>query len=388
MFFENEKDIARDGADLQVSDDGTITWDDVLDVSDDDVADKDTSLENNNVTPDKTGEITDEEFAGMLDDTSDVADNTSNANSDDFDLDRQLENISTDGGNDDNVNSDFKIPEKKKSKGSGSMTFLIALLFGILLAGGAYYGYTYFNEQGVSGDDLQRNQSVEDVMNNTTSEDIAQRTENQEEGIPVVNEDETDEIKPDVQEEEPKTEEKKEVITVIPTGRPNPFVPIAKYLKVEIPEVQTVVQYDKAKITQPPLEFAKEDPATKKMTTIAVSGIMYDEQKPSAIITFENNDYFVQRGDKLDDYKVVDIAKNSVTIAYGKNLYKANVGEEFKLTEFYGNAKYLGGDSASGRQYYSIKDNGNENQNIKKPNSRYSEFAEYVSDSDVTIRTR
>ena len=164
MFFENEKDIARDGADLQVSDDGTITWDDVLDVSDDDVADKDTSLENNNVTPDKTGEITDEEFANMLDDTSDVADNTSNANSDDFDLDRQLENISTDGGNDDNVNSDFKIPEKKKSKGSGSMTFLIALLFGILLAGGAYYGYTYFNEQGVSGDDLQRNQSVEDVM--------------------------------------------------------------------------------------------------------------------------------------------------------------------------------------------------------------------------------
>ena len=321
MFFENEKDIARDGADLQVSDDGTITWDDVLDVSDDDVADKDTSLENNNVTPDKTGEITDEEFANMLDDTSDVADNTSNANSDDFDLDRQLENISTDGGNDDNVNSDFKIPEKKKSKGSGSMTFLIALLFGILLAGGAYYGYTYFNEQGVSGDDLQRNQSVEDVMNNTTSEDIAQRTENQEEGIPVVNEDETDEIKPDVQEEEPKTEEKKEVITVIPTGRPNPFVPIAKYLKVEIPEVQTVVQYDKAKITQPPLEFAKEDPATKKMTTIAVSGIMYDEQKPSAIITFENNDYFVQRGDKLDDYKVVDIAKNSVTIAYSKNLY-------------------------------------------------------------------
>ena len=34
MFFEDEKDIIRDGAEIHIDEDGTVTWEDVL--SDDD----------------------------------------------------------------------------------------------------------------------------------------------------------------------------------------------------------------------------------------------------------------------------------------------------------------------------------------------------------------
>ena len=121
-----------------------------------------------------------------------------------------------------------------------------------------------------------------------------------------------------------------------------------------------------------------------KMLAIAVSGIMYDEVSPSAIITFDGNDYFVQKGDRLDDYKVINITRNSVTIALGKNLYRANIGEEFKITSnFYGSAQYLPSKQGGGRQYYSVSDNTEETpQRGTIPTTRY------VSEDEVIIKSK
>ena len=114
---------------------------------------------------------------------------------------------------------------------------------------------------------------------------------------------------------------------------------------------------------------------------IAVSGIMYDETKPSAIITYDNNDYFVQKGDRLDEYRVLDITKTYVTMAYNKNVYKANIGEEFKVSsQFYGSADFLPTNQGGGKQYYSI---GAQNR-MQAPQ----QSLRYVSESDITINAR
>ena len=115
--------------------------------------------------------------------------------------------------------------------------------------------------------------------------------------------------------------------------------------------------------------------------TIAVSGIMYDEVKPSAIITYNDNDYFVQKGDRLDNYKIIDIARNHVTIALGNNTYRANVGEEFKITsKFNGSAQFIPSQQGGGKQYYSVTKE--ESQSKKSSDTRY------VSEEDITINTK
>ena len=173
--------------------------------------------------------------------------------------------------------------------------------------------------------------------------------------------------------------EKKKVINVVPTGRSNPFMPIAKYATTEIPDAQ--ILYDKSGIPKPPEEYGIKEKETVQLMTIAVSGIMYDDIKPSAIITYDNNDYFVQKGDKLDNYKIIEIAKNYVTIALGNNTYRANIGEEFKISSnFEGSARFMSQNEGGGRQYYSIQKE--DKDSAKEKDLRY------VSEDDIKIKAK
>ena len=140
---------------------------------------------------------------------------------------------------------------------------------------------------------------------------------------------------------------------------------IQKYMAVEVP--QKVIQYDKAGIPAPPKEFGTDEPETYQLMNVSVSGIMYDDKKPSAIITFEGNDYFVQEGDMLDKFRIADIQKTTVAIAYGKNVYTATIGEGFKIDDgFYGVASYT---SSGNRKYQKVDPS-------------------YVSESEVSVNTR
>ena len=62
------------------------------------------------------------------------------------------------------------------------------------------------------------------------------------------------------------------------------------------------------------------------MDTI-VSGILYDKYSPSAILNIEGSDYLVKKGDVVNNYKVVNIMQDSVTVQLGANVYKAGIGE-------------------------------------------------------------
>lgn len=392
MFFEDEKDIIKDGADIRIDEDGTVTWEDVLNNEEDIAGMPNIEHEGKTVdlgdelelVDDTEKEVNDQELLEILNGVqanSSQANDTQNQNKEeDFDIDEQLANVVMEQNQSQNQgqNQEEYIPRKQEKKQTSSTSpLLIIILIGVLIASGIYYGLQYFQENQmlneISQKEIAPKPSVQEEMNNLTQEDLTQR---QEESIPVINEEEVNEVKP----EEAKPEvEKKQVINVIPTGRSNPFMPIAKYAKTTIPD--TSVLYDKVGVPKPPETYGIQQEETMQMMTIAVSGIMYDEVKPSAIITYNDNDYFVQKGDRLDNYKIIDIARNHVTIALGNNTYRANVGEEFKITsKFNGSAQFIPSQQGGGKQYYSVTKE--ESQSKKSSDTRY------VSEEDITINTK
>ena len=122
------------------------------------------------------------------------------------------------------------------------------------------------------------------------------------------------------------TSSKRNVLT-IPSGivKANPFVPY-RSLGNEIKEPQLINDVPKFDLVAPPDIVGENAPAAKIMETV-VSGILFDKFNPSAILNIEGTDYLVKKGDTINNYKVLAIAKDSVTVQFGKNTYKAGIGE-------------------------------------------------------------
>lgn len=134
-----------------------------------------------------------------------------------------------------------------------------------------------------------------------------------------------------------KADEKKEsqvglgnsvVIPVSAGGRPDPFMPYGAQIAAK--------NKPKFDLVAPPLEVPELDDMTKGMFSIKLSGIMYDDVRPSAIISLgEGNDQLVHKGDIVNGYKVLNITKNSVLIKYNANTYEItagqSIGENVKL---------------------------------------------------------
>ena len=108
----------------------------------------------------------------------------------------------------------------------------------------------------------------------------------------------------------------------IPAGtvKANPFLPykdIKAGQELDIPGFTLV---------EPPEILDEVSEASRLMNTV-VSGILYDKYSPSAILNIEGNDYLVKKGDVVNNYKIVNIMQDSVTVKLGTNVYKAGIGE-------------------------------------------------------------
>lgn len=400
MFFEDEKEIIREGADIHIDEDGTVTWEDVLNTDNDipvvdnsksgDVVDLGDELELVQADDD----IDDAELTQILNkkheptvtpSTEPVVEQQASAE-EDFDIDSQLASVVLEQ----NKTNETHTPRKKEKPASNSSStpLLLVVLLILILGGGGYYGYQYLLDNDMLGSVNQPNlpprPTPQQEMNNITPEQLEQRQAVQEE-IPVVNEEQAQEIQPEEPKKEEKLEEKKQVINVIPTGRPNPFMPIAKYATTDAPDAE--ILYDKSGIPKPPETYGIKEEETVQLMAIVVSGIMYDDTRPSAIITVDNNDYFVQKGDRLEDYKILDIAKNYVLISLGKNVYKASVGEEFKVShDFYGKAEFVPEAQGGGKHYRIVSDGQNQYGSDNGRNN--GSGLRYVSEEDITINAR
>lgn len=121
------------------------------------------------------------------------------------------------------------------------------------------------------------------------------------------------------------TATKKDVIT-IPTGlvKANPFVPYRNLGNEKTSGlVNDVPKFD---LIAPPEDIQIDSEASKIMDTV-VSGILYDKFSPSAILNIGGTDYLVKKGDTVSNYKILAIAKDSVTVKQGSNTYTAGIGE-------------------------------------------------------------
>ncbi|AOR38375.1 hypothetical protein BHV42_03795 [Candidatus Melainabacteria bacterium MEL.A1] len=108
-------------------------------------------------------------------------------------------------------------------------------------------------------------------------------------------------------------------------GRSDPFLPEGEKVVVKPkPKKPAYANY----LMPPPETITVDSTATEVMTT-KVSGIMYDKFNPSAILNISGSDYLVRTGDVINGYKILSIGKETVTVQYGSNVYKASVGELF-----------------------------------------------------------
>ena len=108
----------------------------------------------------------------------------------------------------------------------------------------------------------------------------------------------------------------------IPSGvvKANPFLP---YNNMDGMKTSITPAFE---IIAPPEVISEGSDASRVMDTI-VSGILYDASSPSAILNIDGNDYLVKKGDMVNNYKVLDIKRDSVTVKLGANTYKAGIGE-------------------------------------------------------------
>ena len=109
----------------------------------------------------------------------------------------------------------------------------------------------------------------------------------------------------------------------IPTGmvKANPFMP---YRDIDGGAIAGDVP---AYALVEPAEFVNENSEAARVMDTIVSGILYDKYSPSAILNIEGSDYLVKKGDTVNNYHVVAIMQDSVTVKLGSNVYKAGIGE-------------------------------------------------------------
>ena len=81
-------------------------------------------------------------------------------------------------------------------------------------------------------------------------------------------------------------------------------------------------------IIEPPTRLVPDENLTKLLQT-QISGILYDEESPSAIVNIAGVDQFVKAGDEISGYKIRKITNSKVEISYKNNTYVASVGELF-----------------------------------------------------------
>ncbi len=111
-------------------------------------------------------------------------------------------------------------------------------------------------------------------------------------------------------------------LSVEDMGRSDPF----------LPESEKIVVKPKPKFATdlvPPPEMISVDTTATEIMTTKVSGIMFDKFNPSAILNINGTDYLVRSGDIINGYKILSIGKETVTVQFGSNVYKASVGELF-----------------------------------------------------------
>lgn len=139
------------------------------------------------------------------------------------------------------------------------------------------------------------------------------------------------EIEVELDAEEP-VDAKMVSMTVEDFGRSNPFLPSSE-------SFGNMRKYG-FELMAPPDTIATEEAEAVKVVATKVSGIMFEPNNPSAILNIDGEDYLVRSGDYINNYRVLAIDKDMVTVQLGVNVHKARVGEMLAGSEINHNTIY------------------------------------------------
>ncbi len=109
-------------------------------------------------------------------------------------------------------------------------------------------------------------------------------------------------------------------------SRLNPFKP--PIIEKSEDQAYETINNTQFEIIEPPVTSVPDENLTKLLQT-QISGILYDNESPSAIINLNGMDQFVKIGDTISGYKIDGITRDKVQISYKNNSYVAAVGELF-----------------------------------------------------------
>lgn len=215
------------------------------------------------------------------------------------------------------MNNDFIQRYKKELKNSQFWDFnkKIGVIFAVLLL-----AVIMFNTSGCSQQELDE----EIGINSPVEEELQKDT------VKVGNDGVNAAIAPDddvsiVSQQKAINTDNMVTMSIEDVGRADPFLPEFEKVQTNNTQSRPRASYN---LLPPPETITVDTTATEVMTT-KVSGIMYDRMNPSAILNISGSDYLVRTGDVINNYKVLSIAKENVTVQYGANIYKAGVGEIF-----------------------------------------------------------
>lgn len=118
-------------------------------------------------------------------------------------------------------------------------------------------------------------------------------------------------------------------IAIGDTGRTNPFKPNIEPQKLALPAIKdanAVREKYSFDVIEPP-ELGIENLDLERLMQTKVTGILYDNIKPSAIVNIDGSDQLVNIGDNIAGFEIVSITKNKVVIKDGSNVFRASVGQ-------------------------------------------------------------
>ena len=329
MYFEDEKENMKDGSELDLdidsSDDKSVTWDDLLDddsdidistikrgasagdsllddtddmLLDDDVLD-DSAAEELRPAPQRRASTPRKDafdvFGGSASQTVEsYSPSDSRGDTITPDLTRRPSRSRAAFGNDED--DIYFEPKRAKKSSSGIFTSLVGILLAVALVGGLIYLFMTYGKS-LTGFDVESLKKAVSPVQETQMPDINA-------GQPAI-------------------------------------------------DINAPADVNANKVTTDDTAYE-----AKKLMNITVSGILFDNVKPSAIISVNGSDYFVQIGDKVDEFQVIAINTQYVAIKNGTNVYRAQVGESFNDSAKVGGMaqRQASGKFAGAKQYTSSSD--------------------------------
>lgn len=116
------------------------------------------------------------------------------------------------------------------------------------------------------------------------------------------------------------TKDNKVTLNIRTDGRRNPFAPFVE---------RSLTADGKFDIIEPP-QYIPDEAVDQDLMKTTVSGILYNEQKSSAIINVNGTDHLVNKGDKIAGFQITNITRNKVFVKKGYNIISAGVGESLE----------------------------------------------------------